>query len=46
LIVQRKDLKDRIGILLSILLKKKSDINVQLSDETSESNKPDTAVAS
>ena len=46
LIVQRKDLKDKIGILLSILLKKKSDINVQLSDETSESNKPDTAVAS
>jgi len=46
LIVQRKDLKDRIGILLSILLNKKSDINVQLSDETSESNKSNTAVAS
>ena len=46
LIVQRKDLKDRIGILLSILLKKKSDINVQLSDETSESNQSNTAVAS
>ena len=46
LIVQRKDLKDKIGILLSILLKKKSDINVQLSDETSESNQSDTAIAS
>tara|TARA_Y100001970_G_scaffold288268_1_gene415093 strand:- start:303 stop:1235 length:933 start_codon:yes stop_codon:yes gene_type:complete len=46
LIVQRKDLKDRIGILLSILLKKKSDINDQLSDETSESNQSNTAVAS
>jgi len=46
LIVQRKDLKDKIGILLSILLNKKSDINVQLSDETSESNKSNTAVAS
>ena len=34
LIVERKDLSKKIGILLSILLKKKSDINTE-SDETS-----------
>jgi len=38
LIIERKDLKEKIGSLLSILLKKNSDINTKLSDETSETN--------
>ena len=38
LIVERKDLKEKIGSLLSILLKQNSDINNKLSDETSETN--------
>ena len=46
LIVQRKDLKEKIGSLLSILLKKNSDINTELSDETSEANFETTAKAS
>ena len=46
IIVQRKDLKEKIGSLLSILLKKNSDINAQSSDETSENNKSNRAIAS
>ena len=46
LIVERKDLTEKIGSLLSILLKKNSDINVELSDETSENNFGTTAKAS
>ena len=38
LIVQRKDLKSKIGSILSILLKKNSDINT-ISNETSEDNR-------
>ncbi len=38
LIVERSKLKEKIGSLLSILLKKNSDINTELSDETSEPN--------
>ena len=45
LIVQRKDLKEKIGIILSILLKKKFDIN-SLTDESSEDNKTLTKAAS
>ena len=37
IIIQRKDIKEKIASLLSILLKKKIDIN-SLSDETSENN--------
>jgi len=46
LIVERKDLKEKIGSLLSILLKQNSDINNKLSDETSESNFEASAKAS
>ena len=46
LIVHRKDIQEKIGSLLSILLKKNSDINVELSDETSENNFGTTAKAS
>ena len=47
LIVERKDLKEKISSLLSILLKKNSDINnTGLSDETSETNFKTTAKAS
>ena len=46
LIVERKDLKEKIGSLLSILLKKNSDINIKISDETSEANFKTTAKAS
>ncbi len=46
LIVQRKDLKDKIGLLLSILLKKNSDINSELLDETSKTNFETRAKAS
>ena len=45
LIVQRKDLKEKIGIILSILLKKNSDIN-SLTDESAEDNKTLTKAAS
>ena len=45
-IVERKDLKEKIGSLLSILFKKNSDINTELSDETSETNFETTAKAS
>ena len=46
LIVQRKDLQEKISSLLSILLKKNSDINVEVSDETPENNIETTAKAS
>ena len=46
LIVERKDLQEKISSLLSILLKKNSDINAELSDETSETNFETTAKAS
>ena len=46
LIVERKDLQEKIGSLLSILLKQNSDINNKLSDETSESNFEASAKAS
>ena len=46
LIVERKDLQEKIGSLLSILLKKNSDINIKISDETSEANLETTAKAS
>ena len=45
LIVERKDLKEKIGILLSILLKKNSAINSTL-NETSEDNRTLTKAAS
>ena len=40
LIVQRKDLKEKIGSLLSILLKKNSDISSEISDEITENTEP------
>tara|TARA_Y100000782_G_scaffold111286_1_gene139040 strand:- start:277 stop:1209 length:933 start_codon:yes stop_codon:yes gene_type:complete len=46
LIVERKDLQEKISSLLSILLKKNSDINIKISDETSEANLETTAKAS
>jgi len=46
LIVERKDLREKIGSLLSILLKQNSDINNKLSDETSETNFETSAKAS
>ena len=45
LIVERKDLKEKIGTLLSILLKKNSDIN-SLENETSEDSRALTKAAS
>ena len=45
LIVQRKDLREKIGSILSILLKKNSAINF-VSDETSEDNRTLTKAAS
>ena len=45
LIVERKDLTNKLGILLSILLKKNSDINSE-ENETSESSQPLTKAAS
>jgi len=45
LIVNRKDLREKIGSILSILLKKNSAIN-SLSDETSEDNRTLTKAAS
>ena len=37
-IIQRKDLPEKIGILLSILLKKQSEIKIEDGDKTSEDN--------
>ena len=45
LIVERKDLKEKIGSILSILLKKNSDI-ISISDETSEDYRTLTKAAS
>ena len=45
LIVHRKDLREKIGSILSILLKKNSAIN-SVSDETSEDNRALTKAAS
>ena len=45
LIVERKDLKEKIGSILSILLKKNPDI-ISSSDETSEDNRTLTKAAS
>jgi acetyl-CoA carboxylase carboxyl transferase subunit beta len=45
LIVERKDLREKIGSILSILLKKNSDI-ISISDETSEDNRTLTKAAS
>ncbi len=46
LIVERKNLKQKITSLLSILLNKKSDINNELSDETTKNNLTTRAKAS
>jgi acetyl-CoA carboxylase carboxyl transferase subunit beta len=46
LIVERKNLQEKISSLLSILLKKNSDINIKISDETSEANFETPAKAS
>ena len=45
-VVHRKDLKEQVGILLSILLKKNSDINSELTNETSENIETHTKAAS
>ena len=45
-VVHRKDLKKQIGLLLSILLKKNSDINSELTNETSENIETHTKAAS
>ena len=45
-IVHRKELKDQIGMLLSILLKKNSEVNSDLSNETSENIESVTKAAS
>ncbi len=37
-IIQRKDLPEKIGILLSILLKRKSEVKIEDGDKTSEDN--------
>ena len=44
-VIHRKDLKDQIGTLLSILLKKNSEVNSE-ENETSETNFETTAEAS
>ena len=45
-VVYRKDLKDQIGLLLSILLKKNSEVKSEISNETSEDISPITKTAS
>jgi len=45
-VVHRKDLKKQVGLLLSILLKKNSDVNSELINETSENIEPFTKTAS
>ena len=37
-IIHRKDLPEKIGILLSILLKKQSEVKIEHGDKTSEDN--------
>ena len=46
LVVNRKDLKDQIGTLLSILLKKNSDVNSEITNETPENITSITKAAS
>ena len=46
LVVHRKDLKDQIGTLLSILLKKNSDVNSEITNETPENIASITKAAS
>jgi len=46
IIVERKNLQEKISTLLAILLKKNSDINNKLSDEITENNLETTAKAS
>ena len=45
-VVHRKDLKDQIGLLLSILLKKNSEVKSEISDEASKDISPITKTAS
>ena len=45
-VIHRKDLKDQIGLLLSILLKKNSEVKSEISNETSEDISPITKTAS
>ena len=45
-VVQRKDIKKEIGALLSILLKKNSEVNSDNLNETSENIEPLTKAAS
>ena len=45
-VVHRKDLKNQIGLLLSILLKKNSEVKSEISNETSEDISPITKTAS
>ena len=45
-VVHRKDLKDQIALLLSILLKKNSEVKSEISNETSENISPITKTAS
>ena len=45
-VVHRKDLKDQIGLLLSILLKKNSEVKSEISNETSEDISQITKTAS
>ena len=46
LVVNRKDLKDQIATLLSILLKKNSDVNSEITNETPENIASITKAAS
>ena len=45
-VIHRKDIKDKIGLLISILLKKNSEVNSEISNETSETIEPITKTAS
>ncbi len=45
-VINRKDLKDQIGLLLSILLKKNSEVKLEISDEASKDISPITKTAS
>ena len=45
-VVHRKDIKEQIGLLLSILLKKNSEVKLEISNETSEDIEPITKTAS
>ena len=45
-VIDRKDLKEQIGAILSILLKKNSEVNSKISNETSENIEPISKAAS